>query len=122
MRQAEEATARGDFLRRATIHIDFHRILARMSGNPVMVVMMDGLLTVLRHFVESLGEYDNAFVLPSRRRFLKLMEARDAAGAVAEMESSLKKVQREYLAHARVVAGAAAAGSPRPSRASGSPA
>ncbi|MFA5549549.1 MAG: GntR family transcriptional regulator [Porticoccaceae bacterium] len=101
VRDAEAAIAAGDFHRRAEIHLEFHRILARMTGNPIMVIVMDGVLTVLRHYVLSIGEYENAFVLPSRKRFLKLMEARDIDGAIAEMESSLKKLQRSYLSHAR---------------------
>ena len=98
---AEQASAEGDFFKRAEVHLDFHRILARMTGNPVMVIVMDGVLGVLRHYVQSIGEYENAFVLPSRQRFLKFMEARDVPGAVAEMESSLKKLQRTYLSRVR---------------------
>lgn len=101
VRDAEAAVTAGDFHRRAEIHLEFHRILARMTGNPIMEIVMDGVLTVLRHYVLSIGEYENAFVLPSRKRFLKLMEARDVDGAIAEMESSLKKLQRSYLSHAR---------------------
>lgn len=99
--EAEEATAQGDFNRRAEVHLEFHRILARMTGNPIMVIVMDSVLKVLRHFILSIGEYENAFVLPSRKRFMKCMEARDPDAAVAEMESSLKKLQRSYLSHAR---------------------
>lgn len=101
VRDAEAAMAAGDFHRRAEIHLEFHRILARMTGNPIMEIVMDGVLTVLRHYVLSIGDYENAFVLPSRKRFLKLMEARDVDGAIAEMEASLKKLQRSYLSQAR---------------------
>lgn len=100
MRQAAAASAQGDFHLRAEIHLDFHRILARMTDNPIMVILMDGVLTVLRHFIQSIGEYENAFVMPSRQRFIKFMEAGDAEGAVAEMESSLKRLQRSYLSRA----------------------
>ena len=98
--EAKQALADGDFARRAEVNIEFHRILARMTDNPIMVLVMDGLLMVLHHFILSLGEYDNKFVLPSRQRFIKAMEAKDVEGAVAEMESSLKKLQRSYLSHA----------------------
>lgn len=99
--EVEAATARGDFDSRAELNLEFHSILARMTGNPIMVILMNGLLAVLRHFVHTIGEYDNTFVLPSRRRFLKLMEAKDAEGAVAEMEASLKRVQRNYLSRVK---------------------
>jgi len=98
---AEAATTHGDYDSRVEIHLEFHRILARMTGNPIMVILMNGVLAVLRHFVHTIGESDNAFVLPSRRRFLKLMEAKDVEGAVTEMEASLKRLQRSYLSLAK---------------------
>ena len=91
--EAEEATAHGNFDRRAEVHLEFHRILARMTGNPIMVIVMDSVLKVLRHFILSIGDYENAFVLPSRKRFMKCLEARDADGAVAEMEI-IPKIQQ----------------------------
>ncbi|MBO9641645.1 MAG: FadR family transcriptional regulator [Pseudacidovorax sp.] len=109
---AAQATKDGDFQRRAEMHLDFHRILARMTGNPLMVLMMDSLMAVLSRFIQTLGEYENAFVLPSRKRFLKHMEARDADAAVAEMEASLKRLQKGYLSHL-ATDDAAAAPAPR---------
>lgn len=94
---AEQARRDGDFAARAAIHLDFHRILARASGNPIMVVVMEGVLDVLALFVQSIGNYDNAFVFPSRRRFMKHLAARDGDAAVAEMEACLKRLQRTYL-------------------------
>lgn len=100
IQQAEEAKLKGDFHQRVETHLEFHRILARMTNNPIMVIVMDGVLAVLRHFVFSIGNYDNVFVLPSRHRFMKCMEARDVEGAVSEMEASLKRLQRSYLSQA----------------------
>jgi GntR family transcriptional repressor for pyruvate dehydrogenase complex len=94
---AEAANKEGDFARRAEIHLDFHRILARIAGNPIMMIMMNGLLDVLKQFVTTIGFYENKFVIPSRRRFMKHMENGDADAAVAEMENSLKRLQRGYL-------------------------
>jgi len=94
---AEEASERGDFGARAEHHLDFHRILARMTGNPIMVIVMNGVLDVLRYFVRTIGEYENAYVLPSRRRFMKHLESGNAEAAVAEMELSLKRLQKSYL-------------------------
>jgi DNA-binding FadR family transcriptional regulator len=94
---AADASKEGDFPRRARLHFEFHRVLARMTGNPIMVVMMDGLLEVLSRYVSSLGDQDNSFVIPSRKRFMKYLREGDAEAAVAEMESSLKRLQRSYL-------------------------
>jgi GntR family transcriptional repressor for pyruvate dehydrogenase complex len=79
-----------------------------MTGNPVVVIVMDSMLAVLRHFIRSIGHYENSFVLPSRKRFIRLMEARDVDGAIAEMESSLKRLQRSYLSRAKEAAPATA--------------
>jgi GntR family transcriptional repressor for pyruvate dehydrogenase complex len=98
---ASQARREGDFARRAHIHLEFHRMLARMTGNPVMVTVMNGVLEVLNHFISRIGDYDNEYVLPSRRRFMKHMQAGDAEAAVAEMEANLKRLQRSYLSRIR---------------------
>jgi len=78
-------------------NIEFHRILAHMTGNPIMVVVVGGVLDVLRQFIHSIGEYPNRHVLPSRKRFIAHLEAGDADAAVAEMQASLMKLQKTYL-------------------------
>ncbi len=91
------AMAADDFPLRAQKNIEFHRILARMTGNPIMVVLVNAVLDVLREFIRSIGAYPNHHVLPSRRRFIAHLEAGQADAAVAEMEASLKRLQRSYL-------------------------
>lgn len=95
--EVETATEAGDFALRAEKNIGFHRILAAMTGNPIMLIVMNAVLDVLRHFVGKIGDYENAFVLPSRRRFVKHMAEGDADAAVAEMEACLKRLQKSYL-------------------------
>jgi DNA-binding FadR family transcriptional regulator len=102
--KASQASAAGDFYLRASVHLDFHRILARMTGNPIMSIVMEGLLTVLRKYIESIGSYENEFVLPSRKRFMKHMKEGNTEAAVSEMETSLKRLQRGYLAKAETLA------------------
>ena len=106
---AEEATRNDDFPVRAATNLEFHRILARMTGNPIMVIMMNGVLNVLAEFIGQVGRYENAYVLPSRRRFLKHLAAKNSDAAVAEMESILKRLQRSYLSK---VEGETAEGAP----------
>ena len=102
--KASQASAAGDFYLRASVHLDFHRILARMTGNPIMSIVMEGLLTVLSKYIESIGSYENEFVLPSRKRFMKHMKEGNTEAAVSEMETSLKRLQRGYLAKAETLA------------------
>src|SRR5262245_51383989 len=95
--ETRSAAASGNFALRAEKNVEFHRILATMTGNPIMVIVMNGVLDVLRHFIGKIGDYDNAFVLPSRIRFMKHLIDGDAEAAVAEMELCLKRLQRNYL-------------------------
>ena len=94
---AEAAIRLDDFPLRAQTNLEFHRILARMTGNPIMVIVMNGILDVLAEFIGQIGHYENSYVLPSRRRFVKHLATKDADAAVAEMEASLKRLQRSYL-------------------------
>lgn len=118
---ATEASERGDFDTRAEHHLDFHRHLARMTGNPIMVIVMNGVLDVLRHFIRTIGAYENSFVLPSRRRFIKHMESGNADAAVAEMETSLKRLQKSYLSRVESAAAKSAGRKPRATAAKKAP-
>ena len=95
--ETRAALEAGNFALRAEKNVEFHRILAQMTRNPIMVIVMNGVLDVLRHFISKIGSYDNAYVLPSRVRFMKHFAAGDADAAVAEMELCLKKLQRSYM-------------------------
>jgi GntR family transcriptional regulator, transcriptional repressor for pyruvate dehydrogenase complex len=86
-----------NFFDQAAIHLDFHRILARATKNPVMVIVMEALLDLMQHFIRAIGQQRNPWVLPSRRRFMKHFEARDSEAAVAEMEQHLERLNRYYL-------------------------
>ena len=67
------------------------------TGNPIIEVLVNAVLDVLREFIRTIGAYPNHHVLPSRRRFIAHLERGDADAAVAEMEASLKRLQRTYL-------------------------
>jgi len=98
--QALRASEAGDFQERSRLHLEFHKILTRMAGNPIMVIVMDGLLKVLEQFITTIGAYENSFVFASRKRFMKHMMDKNPEAAVKEMESSLKRLQRVYLSRA----------------------
>lgn len=99
---AEQAgRAKADFYDQAAIHLDFHRILARATKNPVMVIVMEALIDVMAHFIQAIGQTRNPWVLPSRRRFIKHFEARDSEAAVTEMEQHLHRLNRYYLSLVR---------------------
>jgi GntR family transcriptional repressor for pyruvate dehydrogenase complex len=96
---AAEATRRNDFFARVNVHLEFHMILARATRNPILIVVMEGLIGIMRQFVHSIGSQQIPdYVLPSRKRFIQYFEARSADAAVNEMERHLKRVNRNYLA------------------------
>jgi DNA-binding FadR family transcriptional regulator len=91
------ARAKIDFFDQAAIHLEFHRIIARATKNPVMVIVMEALIDVMQHFIRAIGQKRNPWVLPSRRRFMRHFEAGETEQAVAEMEQHLERLNRHYL-------------------------
>jgi GntR family transcriptional repressor for pyruvate dehydrogenase complex len=89
------------FYDQAAIHLDFHRILARATKNPVMMIVMEALIDVMLHFIREIGQVRNPWVLPSRRRFMKHFEAGDVEAAVEEMEQHLERLNHYYLSLAK---------------------
>jgi DNA-binding FadR family transcriptional regulator len=96
-----------DFDERARHNRDFHVILARATRNPILVITMEGIVEVFGQFIAQIGPGDNAFILPSRRRFMKHLRARDATAAALEMTKALVRLQTKYMAQwsARSAAG-----------------
>ena len=97
---AGDAAKAGNFDRSVELHLEFHRMLARLTGNPIMVTLLDGVLGVLAHFIGQIGNQKNPYVLPSRRRLIKHLREGAAAEAVAEMTAYLRKLQTAYLSRA----------------------
>jgi GntR family transcriptional regulator, transcriptional repressor for pyruvate dehydrogenase complex len=110
---ADEARKSGDFGARIDLHIEFHRMLARIAGNPIMVAVMNGVLDIMTRFLRSIGPYDNTFVTPSRRRFMKHFAAANTDAAVAEMETLLKRLEKNYLSRVTVLEPPGRDGSPQ---------
>src|SRR5258708_12841409 len=96
---AAEATTTPHFFPRPTAPLEFHLILARATRNPILIVVMEALIGVMRQFLHSIVPQQIAdYVLPSRKRFMHIFAARNADSAVKEMEQHLKRVNRNYLA------------------------
>lgn len=95
---SKEAEAAGNFDERARLNREFHVILAKATRNPIIAITTESVMGVFAQFILRIGPSDNPFILPSRRRFMKHLRARDADAAVAEMTKSLKRLQTKYLA------------------------
>ncbi len=98
MALAAVAVKRKDFFMRMEKHLEFHQILAKATGNPIMEVIMESLIAVMGQFIQTIGPNNIVdYALASRHRFMAHFAARDAESAVKEMENHLKRVNRNYL-------------------------
>jgi GntR family transcriptional repressor for pyruvate dehydrogenase complex len=94
---AVQAQKAGNFEARADLHREFHNLLAAATRNPIIQVTMEGVMEVMRQFVKGIGPSENPYTLPSRRRLLKHLRARDADAAVLEMTKFLQRLEVKYL-------------------------
>lgn len=95
--QAIQADADNDFEERQRLHRQFHLILAKATRNPIIEITMEGVMELMGLFVARIGPSENAFTLPSRRRLIACLRARDAEGASREMAQFLERMQARYL-------------------------
>lgn len=96
--QAEAALDRGDVRAKVEGSIEFHRLLAKATRNPALMVMNNALADMMRDFVEVLGPKPNPFVLVAQKRLLVHLRARDADAAQREMRDYLQQTHSNYLA------------------------
>lgn len=107
IRAATVAHDAGRFDERQKLHREFHILLARATRNPIVAITMESVMGVVGQFIEKIGPSENPFTLPSRKRFMKHLRARDADAAVAEMSKHLKRMHTQYLARWDELAAAA---------------
>lgn len=93
---------------RIETNLDFHRLLARATHNPLLVTVMEAILEVVKDFARTLGSYHAPSLFASRRKFIALLEARDLEGASAELEKSLRQMRKRYLSRLEGPAASAA--------------
>jgi DNA-binding FadR family transcriptional regulator len=94
--ESEAAVRDNDLPRRGRANLDFHRLLARATRNPMLVIVTDSVVRVMEELIATIGLAPNKDV-PTRRRLLQCIEAGDAAAAAREMAALLQKLQRFYL-------------------------
>ena len=95
--EAEAAVRAGDHKHRREINLEFHRMLARMSHNPILVTLTGVVTALTLQFVEKREPTPVSSVMPLRRQMLKHLRARDAEGAARAMRTHLLRMQRLYL-------------------------
>ncbi|WP_167047163.1 GntR family transcriptional regulator [Burkholderia sp. Ax-1724] len=97
VRAAETAVKAGNISERVSINLEFFRILANASRNPLLIILTDALIEIQVLLLEVLTPAPSSTVMASRRRLLKQLLARDTENAVGEMEVHLKALERHYL-------------------------
>ncbi|QOZ23335.1 FadR/GntR family transcriptional regulator [Bradyrhizobium sp. CCBAU 51753] len=95
--EAERQTLAGHSTLKTQINVHFHILVAELTGNPILIMMMRSLMSILSDFIAEFGSVMGVDVIRSRRRFMKHMRARNAERAAGEMESHLKILHQHYL-------------------------
>ncbi|AYH43564.1 FadR/GntR family transcriptional regulator [Azoarcus sp. DN11] len=97
----------GDEAARAAGNVRFHSLLGQATHNPILAIVMDGIMEVMHQFMTVLGPQHYSTVLPSRRRLVGFIKARDGDAAEAEMTRHLERIHRSYLSKLDQMKGAA---------------
>ena len=95
--EAERETLAGNLATKTQLNVQFHILLAELTGNPILIMVMKSLMNILMDFIAEVGSVMGVDVIKSRRRFMKHLRARNSAQAVKEMEQHLKVLHQHYL-------------------------
>lgn len=95
--EAERETLAGNLATKTQLNVQFHILLAELTGNPVLIMMMKSLMSILKDFIAEVGSVMGVDVIKSRRRVLKHLQARNSAQAVKEMERHLRVLHQHYV-------------------------
>jgi DNA-binding FadR family transcriptional regulator len=95
--EAERETLAGNLATKTRLNVQFHILLAELTGNPILIMVMKSLMDVLMDFIAEVGSVMGVDVIRSRRRFMKHLRAGNATQAVKEMEQHLKLLHQHYL-------------------------
>ena len=94
---SEAAVAAGDTKKRVEINLGFHVILARATGNLLLVILVEALNQVQGKLLEVQTPLPNNKVMLSRKRLMRHLRARDEEEAGREMQLHLNGLQKHYL-------------------------
>jgi DNA-binding FadR family transcriptional regulator len=97
VRLAERAARDNDFSQRTLINLEFYRMLAHMTRNPLLVALVDAVTSVTHQFVNEVGPTSNRSVMPFRRQLLRHLRAGEADVAAEKMRTHLLRLQKIYL-------------------------
>ncbi|WP_159596200.1 FadR/GntR family transcriptional regulator [Hydrogenophaga sp. BPS33] len=117
---AEEAIRQNDLARRTELNLEFHKLLARMTGNALLVAITDAVIAITREFVSRIERTPSSLVMPFRRRLLRSLRARDAVASTDAIRRHLLRQQTLYLKEAARLSAAETTGG-QPMKRKGAP-
>jgi DNA-binding GntR family transcriptional regulator len=82
-------SSRFDWDRKAAAHAEFVNLLADVTGDPALAVLVGGVPGQLHDLMVVVGPAASGIIAGSRRRLLALLRAGDADGAAREIEQHL---------------------------------
>ena len=98
---ASEALERRDFNAKLQALIEYHRIIARATRNPVLVFVMDALMEMMHDYAISIGHDKNDLSIVALRKVNAQLRRRDKAKAGRAMAEHLERVKDRYLTYQR---------------------
>jgi DNA-binding FadR family transcriptional regulator len=96
-----QLTETGRFEERTLTAIEFNKLLADATHNYILSALVEGLSEVLRQFFSVATPRPIDTVVPTRRKLLAQIRARDAEGAAATMAEYLENIQSYLLRQSR---------------------
>ncbi|HYZ35082.1 MAG TPA: FCD domain-containing protein, partial [Crenalkalicoccus sp.] len=82
---------------RSELMIQFYHLLAEASGNRVLVVLADVLISMLRDWVARIGSVSDDRVIRARRALLDCLRRRDSKEALQGLERYLHELHKFWL-------------------------
>lgn len=79
------------------VQIEFHRILSRMSHNPILMTLTSAIIELTLPVIRQVGPSTPRAIMPLRRAMLKHLRTRESDAAAAAMRTHLLRLQRQYL-------------------------
>lgn len=100
--ETDEFTKAGQLQQRTERLVQFYTLLAESTRNAVFTLIATSLSSIVRRFLDQVPESRRAHLaasVPSRRRFLRFLRARDAGNAIREMDEHLRRLHRTMAQH-----------------------
>jgi len=97
LEKTETLTLAGHIEERSLVAIEFNKLLADATRNPILSALVEGLSEVLRHVIIAAGPRPIDHVVPTRRKLLERLRARDQDGAASVMAQYLRETHSFLL-------------------------